>query len=199
MTEQPSAPSGCSVPGLKGRPSSRLQHHRDVIPGGSSEHLANPNQPRVGFAALGEQNPESTAALQPENLWLHFCRETWTRLAEREESQGRWRLPGLCRSACKTWLFCKLRSLRGWTPMSPFAHHSSRFQGKVQGTRGPTPSASETQMSSQISMEIHDKQQDSSSTLTDPTEKVLNSEYSEFYLLTVIFPFSFLTEAKGGV
>lgn len=47
-------------------------------------------------------------------------------------------------------------------------------------------------------MEIHDKQQDSSSTLTDPTEKVLNSEYSEFYLLTVIFPFSFLREAKRG-
>lgn len=46
-------------------------------------------------------------------------------------------------------------------------------------------------------MEIHDKQQGSSSTLTDPTEKVLNSEYSEF-LLTVIFPFSFLSEGKRG-
>lgn len=46
--------------------------------------------------------------------------------------------------------------------------------------------------------EIHDKQQDSSSTLTDPTEKVLNSEYSEFYLSTVIFPFSFLREGERG-
>lgn len=36
----------------------------------------------------------------------------------------------------------------------------------------------------------------SSSALTDPTEKVLKSEYSEFYSLTVIFPFSFLREGK---
>lgn len=83
---------------------------------------------------------------------------------------------------------------------TPLAHHSSRFQGKLQGTQGPTPSASETgaRASSQMSMEIHDKKQDSASALTDPTEKVLNSEYSEFYLSTVIFHFSFLREEKRG-
>lgn len=80
---------------------------------------------------------------------------------------------------------------------TPSAHHSSSFQGKLQGTQGPTPSASETaaRTSSQMSMEIHDKQQDSSSTLTDPTEKVSKTE---FYLSTVIYPFSFLREGKRG-
>lgn len=79
---------------------------------------------------------------------------------------------------------------------TPSAHHSSSFQGKLQGTQGPTPSASETaaRTSSQMSMEIHDKQQDSSSALTDPTEKVSKTE---FYLSTVIYPFS-LREGKRG-
>lgn len=50
---------------------------------------------------------------------------------------------------------------------------------------------------SQMSMEIHDKQQDSSSALTDSTEKVLNSEYPEFYSSTVIL-LLILREGKRG-
>lgn len=46
-------------------------------------------------------------------------------------------------------------------------------------------------------MEIHDKQQDASSTLTDSTEKVLNCEYPEFYSSTVIL-LLILREGKRG-